>query len=475
MARSVYKQERAVRAIYDNAKTTAENANLWKDVDALSSASANSPSVRKTLRERARYETSNNTYAKGLIEIIANDTVGKDINIQLGNSTLAAQVERDFRSWARKVHLSRKLRCMRAAKARDGEAFASLVTNPAVDHPIKLDVQPFECDRVESWFTNVFKDNEIDGIRFDEYGNPIAYRVLNHHPGDYRAYKKGGAAGEWIDRKYILHYFTTVRPGQVRGIPEITPALNLFGQLRKFTAAVLESASRAAEISAVIQTTLCPDNVSAELADPVTVIEAERNAIVSIPEGWTLNQLKPEQPAATYPDFKNEIINEIARTMNVPYCVAAGNSSGYNYASGRLDFQSYDRTIDVERRDLEADVILRVYEEWLKEYAYRKSLSPEEIEAVERPIVLYGKRGHVDPKKEADSDDTRLDNDTLTLSLYWAQQGEDWRDMLTQRITERIECELEWNRQRKSAGLDPAPYPGKAERKTTDENPDPDE
>jgi len=118
MARSVYKQERAVRAIYDNAKTTAENANLWKDVDALSSASANSPSVRKTLRERARYETSNNTYAKGLIEIIANDTVGKDINIQLGNSTLAAQVERDFRSWARKVHLSRKLRCMRAAKAR---------------------------------------------------------------------------------------------------------------------------------------------------------------------------------------------------------------------------------------------------------------------------------------------------------------------------------------------------------------------
>ncbi len=35
-----------------------------------------------------------------------------------------------------------------------------------------------------------------------------------------------------------------------------------------------------------------------------------------------------EQPATTYAEFKREILNEIARCLNMPFNVAAGNSSG---------------------------------------------------------------------------------------------------------------------------------------------------
>jgi capsid protein len=340
----------------------------------------------------------------------------------------------------------------------DGESF-SLITSNQRNKDIKLDIRPIECDMVESWISGMDRANEIDGIRFDSEGNPTEYRVLKNHPGDYRSIKTTGA-GDWVSAKYVMHLFREDRPGQVRGVSELTPALSLFGLLRKFTVAVLEAAQRAAEISAVMQTNLVPENVAAELADPVTIIEAQRNAIVSLPEGWLLSQLKAEQPATTYQMFKAEIVNEMARALNIPYNVAAGNSSGYNYASGRLDHQTYDRMIDVDRHDIASTILDRVYAEWLAEYSTRHSLTDADRAEVAGHAWYFAGRGHVDPNKEASADDTRLKNGTLTHAAYYAKQGKDSKRERMQWIREHIAAEIEWNAAREAAGLEPAPYPG---------------
>jgi lambda family phage portal protein len=449
---------RPIRARYDNAKMTDENANLWKDVDSLSAAMANNPSVRKILRERARYEISNNPYAKGIVHAVANETVGPEVQIQLGDSTIAEQAEKDFSAWAEAVGFWAKVRTMRKAKISDGEVFAMMVTNPRTDHDIKLDLRIIECDQIESWATNVNREDEIDGIRFDDYGNPVEYRLLTHHPGDYRSLPYKGA-GEWIKRKHMIHYFTADRPGQVRGVTELAPALNLFGQLRKYTVSVLECASRAAEITLVMETNLVPDQVAAELADPVTVMDIQRNQIMSIPEGWGAKGFKAEQPTNTYKDFKYEIVNEIARTLNIPYAIAAGNSAGYNYASGRLDIQAFDRAVDIERADLRMEVLDRVYAAWLREYAARKSLTKEVAQSLRDHRWLFIKRGHVDPNKEANAVDTRLGNLSLTYAELYADEGKDWKREYRQAITERIDMEREWISARKAAKLPPAPFP----------------
>ena len=53
-----------VRARYDAAQTTVENAKHWAMADALSADGAASADVRRKLRQRARYEVANNSYAK---------------------------------------------------------------------------------------------------------------------------------------------------------------------------------------------------------------------------------------------------------------------------------------------------------------------------------------------------------------------------------------------------------------------------
>ena len=450
-------QAARIKARYDAAQSTTENASLWTGVDGLSAAQANNPSVRKTIRDRARYEVANNSYARGIVKSIANDTIGQAIQLQLGDTTKAQQIEQDFTDWATAIHLWQKMRTMRRAKCVDGEVFSLLVMNRKIKNEVKLDIKLVECEMVESWAT-LPKDDEIDGIRFDAEGNATEYRLLKRNPSDYRAFKNTGS-GEWISARYMLHYFSHDRPGQVRGVSEISSALSLFGNLRKYTAAVMESAARAAEISAVMQTTLVPDSLSAELADPVTIIEAQRNAIVSLPEGWTMSQMKAEQPTTTYAMFKSEIIKEMARCLSMPFNVAGGDSSGYNYASGRLDHQTYDRAIDVERVDVTADVLDPIYAEWLAEYATRKSLSKADIKLAQSHEWYFSGRGHVDPKKEADADNTRLKNKSLTYSSYYAKQGKDWKREDQQWIRERVDSELRWNEARKAAKLDPAPYP----------------
>jgi len=469
--------QRTIRASYDIARTTSENENLWKYVDALSAADANSPAIRRTIRNRARYEVANNSYADGIIDTLAADTIGPEAQIQLGDSDLAQNTEREFEAWARAVRLWEKVRGMRRAKAVDGEAFGMLVTNPRVAHRVKLDIRLIECDMIESW-ASIIRSNEIDGIRFDDDLNPVAYRLLKQHPGDYRQALLS-KAGEWINAEFMLHYYTALRPGQVRGVSEMTPSLALFGELRLYTKAVIMAASRAAEIAGVLKTTLVPEKIAAELSDPITVIQAVRNALVSLPEGWEMEAFRSEQPTTTYPMFKREIINEMARCFSMPFNIAACDSSSYNYASGRLDHQTYDRGIEVERSEIRSAVLDRVWVAWLDEYAAVASLTRAQVSELRDHEWHFSGRGHVDPNKEAMADESRLNNGTLTRARYWAGRGADWKREGKQAIQEMVETEVMWNTAREKAGLPPAPYPWDHSKfkpaEAPPEEPDPDE
>jgi len=450
-----------IRGRYDAAQSTNENANLWSGVDALSAASANNPNVRRIIRNRARYEVGNNSYATGIVKTLANDVIGPRIQIQLGDNPDQQKAENDFQKWAKKIKLWAKLRTARRSKAIDGEVFAQMFTNPKLSCAVKLDIILIECDQIESWYTSINKENEIDGIRFDAYHNPIAYRLLKCHPGDYRSFNTGKSAGTWIDAKYMLHYFDADRPGQVRGVSEIVAPLSLFGQLRAYTVAVLETARRAAEISGVMQTDLLPDGgiSGAASLEAGTIMDYERNTIIGLPEGYKYQGLKAEQPTNTYADFKKELITEIGRSINMPRNVAAGDSSGYNYASGRLDHQTYDRSIDVDRDGTETQMLDRIYPSWLADYAIRESLNMVQIESLSDPAWFYASRGHVDPKKEADADHVRKNDGLLTDKRYFASQGLDSKREKAAQIKELIDGELAWNKARKDNGLPPAEYP----------------
>ncbi len=423
--------KRMVKARFDAAQTTHDNARHWSAADCLSADMEASASVRETLRRRSRYEVSNNSYAKGLVQMLANDTIGTGPRLQMltVNEDFNDEVEYAFMKWAEAIRLAAKLRTMRIARCQDGEAFAVLATNPKVRHEVKLDLMLVEADRVAgelTWNTDV---NTVDGITFDEWGNPVDYRVTKYHPGDLR-YGAGQDAVH-IPAEYMLHIFRQDRPGLHRGVPELTAALPLFAQLRRYNLAVLSAAEAAADFAAILYTD-APPNGESEEVEPMDSIPLERNMMMTVPAGWKMGQLDPKQPAANHSEFVKIILSEIARCAVTTYGSLSGDFSGHNYASGRLDNQIYHKSILVDRSFWEIEVLNRIFDAWYQEY----QLTSKVFRFREKHTWFWDGFPHVDPNKEATAQEKRLANNTTTLAAECAKDGRDYMSVLHQRAKE---------------------------------------
>ena len=453
-----------LRAKFDSAQTTPDNRRHWANADHLSADAAASAEVRRILRNRARYEVANNSYARGIVLTLANDVVGTGPRLQMlsDDAEVSRQIESEFATWAKAIDLPGKLRTMREAKAQDGESFAVLFSNEKLDSPVKLDLRLIEADQVStpsfakasSFARPASADrpegkpnlsSTTDGIVFDEYGNPREYHVLKEHPGG-----KATLSLEYdrVPADAMIHWFRADRPGQSRGLPDILPALPLFAQLRRYTLAVIAAAESAANIAIFMKTNTPAGGEAAEV-EPMATMEFEPNMAIFGPEGWEPSQIRAEQPATTYDMFKREILNEIARCLNMPYNIAACNSSGYNYASGRLDHQTYFKSIRVEQSHIETVVLDRILTAWLAEAVrvfglpdFAKASASAEASADKSSGIdashqwFWDGHEHVDPAKEANAQATRLANHTTTLATEYARVGLDWETELRQRAKE---------------------------------------
>jgi len=436
----------SVRAAYDAARTTDDNRKHWALADGLSADAAASPSVRRTLRNRARYEVANNSYARGQVHTLANDCIGTGPRLQLISEAMsdadATFVEREFHAWMQAIRLPEKLRTMRVARCEDGEAFAVKITNPALRTPVKLDLRLVEAEQCTTPTMTLPSANAIDGIRYDESGNPVSYDILRTHPGDLGL---AMAKVDTIAADKVIHWYRADRPGQRRGVPEITPALPLYAQLRRFTLAVIAAAETAADIAAYMETD-APPSGEADEVEPLDQIPIAQRTMLTLPMGWKINQLKAEQPSTGYREFKNEILNEAARCIHMPFNVAAANSSGYNYSSGRLDHQLYFRSIEIDRSQLENVALEGLFSDWLREAILIEDYLPQSLRTVRVDWShqwFWDGGDLLDPEAESKALANLLAVNGTTLADWYARRGQDWQAKFRQRAREiKLAAEL---------------------------------
>lgn len=421
-----------VKARFDAAQTTKDNVRHWAMADYYSADQEARPEVRKILRQRSRYEIANNSYAKGLVQMLANDTIGTGPRLQLltENEAYNEEVETEFMQWAEAVKLPQKLRMMRIARCQDGEAFAVIATNPKLRHSVKMDIMLIEADRVAGDLHWIENDKSIDGITYDEWGNPVDYRVLKYHPGDVKF--TAGDEAFHIPAEYMLHIFRPDRPELHRGVPELSAALPLFAQLRRYNLAVLSAAEAAADFAAILYTDAPPDGEAANVP-PMDALELERNMMLTVPAGWKMAQLDSKQPTANHAEFVKIILSEIARCAVSTYGSVSGDFSGHNYASGRLDNQLYHKSILVDRSFWETEVLNQIFAMWFREYAL---VSSESGSKTPRHMWFWDSAGHVDPMKEASAQELRIINNVTTLAAECAKDGRDYMSVLRQRAKE---------------------------------------
>lgn len=441
----------SLRARYEAAIPDAATDH-WKFKDGLSAGAANSKGVRTELVQRSRYERDNNSIFNGMVGTYSTDVVGRGPRLQilLEDADMNRLIEGFFGQWADEVRLPPHLRTKVKAKIVDGETFTIKRTEPALECPVKLYPLSIECDQVQTMgtdFMRMMKGLWVDGIELSELGRPTYYHVLKQHPGDVNGLMSMMLEHQRVPAEYVLHWFDEDRPGQRRGIPKITPSLNRFAKLRRYDNAVLSAAEWAATMSALLFTDMKGDeDEDTPLGQVGDSLPIEPGGLNICPEGYKPSQLEPTQPAATYKEFSRSQNSLGARPMNMPYNVAACDSSEMNFSSGRLDMLPYWRHIGIERCDCEAVEVERLFAAWWAEAILIPGYIPDEIKQ-KYPLARmiphiwhWPAMDSIDPVKDATATTENLANGTLTLSKACGANGDDWRDVMRQSAIEAAEA-----------------------------------
>ena len=437
----VVANRRKLVAKWDAANTTGTYRDHWLSADYLAPNASASPSVRRRIRSRARYEYLNNSYAFGMIRTLADYVIGTGPVLRMMPKPNAskAQINRlnelseRFNAWAWEIDLAGKLHAMRKAKAVDGEG-VGLITSGREVAGVTLDLLPIECDYIgENNFMASVTEDTPDGVIIGRNGYPVQYKVFAQHPE-----KNPFQTPNLVDAKYVFHWFTAPRLGMWRGVSELAPALTMFAQLRRYTGAVVTAAEAAASISGFMETNL-PINPDAQMATADNIGDAtefpvERNMFLSAPYGWKMSQIKAEHPGTMHDKFIQSILREIGRSLSMPYAVAAMDASGHNYSSMRGDWQAFMAAVAVERAQVERVGLENLLNQFIEEAKY-SGLGPMNF-AYDYDWDWPG-FVPIDEKKSAEARRIALESRMTTYASEFSKLGLNWRDQFAQIGTEQ--------------------------------------
>ncbi len=421
----------ALAASFDLARVSGVNENHWANADGLSADAAMSPSVRRIVRNKCIHEVANNSWLRGIVETLANDVIGTGPRLQslLDSRDENRRIETLFHRWTMATRLAKKLRVGYKGKLQCGEAIGVQFTNPVLRTPIKLDVCMVESARLATPDLLLPRANEVDGIKFDAYGNPKSYSILDAHPGSLQPTMSMSATD--YPASSVMHWFREDRAGQHRGLPEVMAALELLAVLRRYTFATVTAAETAANLAGILKTDTAPEE-SGDMATPYEEIDIVANTLTVMPDGYSMQQFKAEQPTATYVEARNAVLLEAVRCILIPWNIAAGDSSNYNFASGRLDHKTYWGMIGVVRSDCELEMVEPVFESWNQEAALL-GLAPDDLPHKWMwPGMIPG-----DEKKAAEAQEVRLRVHTTTYSDEYGKMGLDWEEQFRQIADEK--------------------------------------
>lgn len=441
-------------SMYESAQTNAENENHWINARGLAPDAAADAGVRKTIRDRARYEDVNNSLCRGIVDTYVDSIygTGPTLNVETGIAAADDSIERRFHEWCEERDVYEKGRLAYRDDTVAGEGLLLKTSDGAFRDGPKFDLVALECDRIADPTDDRSDPFERDGVRVSRSHVPAAYYVLDRHPGDESSHLPFDE-GSWYPADRVICFSRRTRAEQIRGVSALTPALYVFATFRRFLFATVAAAETAASIAAVLKTSSSeiiqgaidsrPGGVSPiENVYPMDTVDIVKRQFMTLPAGWDVGQMVAQHPNSTIEMFHRIAVMEVGRGFGMPYNVAAADSSDHNYASGRLDHQFWERVVAREQARLSRHWKFDLLRDWYREAALIPGyLHPacREIGFVDlRPEFFWDSLGHADPKKEAEAVELRLANNLTTLKIECARQRLDWRAVLDQR---RVELE----------------------------------
>lgn len=433
------------------------------------------------LREESQHLIRNNAIAAGAIKTNITKVVGTGLKVksQIDRDVLSLtreQADAWERAAEREFRLATETREIDAERTlpfslmqglvflkvlEDGDILVNLPRIRRAGSPYTLKLQPIEAARICNPDNKPATDRLAGGVEKDETGAPVAYHVLNQHPGS--LLRRGDRKLTWsklaafngAGAPLVLHLFDKTRPGQSRGVPYLTSVVELIKQLGRYTDAEVMAAVVTGMLTVFITNetgdpSLGPAaNQANPTGDPASTVDATGmelgyGSVLGLLPGEKIETVNPGRPNPAFDPFVTSILRQIGLALEIPFELLVKHFTA-SYSAARAALEEAWDYFQRRRHWLVTMFCQPVYEAVITEAVARGRLTAPGFFA--DPLVRKAWLGatwigdapsQLDPLKEINAAARRVE---LTISTLDEEArrltGTPWEDKLPQILKER--------------------------------------
>lgn len=352
-------------AAYESASTTGARAKSWR----TSSAGPNAAAVQNLplLRSRARDAIRNDPWAKTAIARLVSNTIGNGIQAhpQHPNDTVRKMQKQLWEDSCEEIDAD-ELFDMAGVQTLAARAFFSdgevLVCRqfrrPSEGLAVPMQIRLFEGDLLPMEKNEIVPGGGeiINGVEFDADGRRVAYHLLRRHPGEYGRAGMTNMQTVRVPATEIAHVFLPLRPGQVRGVPELSTVLLRLKSLDNFDDAVL---FRQEVSNLFVGFVTKPPAEPGMMGDPITggataydvdgfspVVSLEPGSMQELAPGESVTFAEPPGAGTDYGPFMRQQLMAAAASVGMPYEVLTGDLRDVSDRVLRVILNEFRRSIE---------------------------------------------------------------------------------------------------------------------------------
>lgn len=473
---------------YTGARKDRRQTKAWQTIDG-SADQVTLPDL-PALRERSRDLIRNAPLAMGAINTVVTNVVGTGLKVQsrvdrdvlkgiLGDKeedfeAFERAAEREFRYWAASKYCDtshmqdfagmQDLALRSVLEAGDVFVLRRFTQRPGARYGTCL--QLVEADRISNPDWTMDTPRLAGGVEKNALGSPLAYHVLQAHPGDVRdpgsrqwvrlrAYDRDG---NWL----VNHLARPTRVGMTRPAPYLAPVIESLKQLDKYSEAELMAAVVSAMFSVFIKSEdpdgLAPMEDGAGSGRDDKDFQLGPGAILDLLPYESVEIADPKRPNAAFDQFVLAILRQVGVALEIPFELLVKHFTA-SYSAAQAALLEAWKFFRSRREWLACMFCQPVYEAVITEAVARGYLnapgffSDPMIRAAYLGSEWIGPpRGQIDQLKEGKAARERVDMGISTLAEETAAlTGGDWERKHRQRAKEK--------RMRLEAGLDEVQAP----------------
>ncbi len=438
----------------------------------------------RILRGRSRDLQRNSPLAGGAVDTVVQNAVGTGMTLQptpdldaLGwteeqGEKYVRKLESEFGLWAeskdcdvtrtQNFYEQQGLALRSMLESGDVVTLLPFVNRPNSLSPYQTRVQLIEADRLANPKGCV--DGQLletgcrvyGGVEVDDFGGPIAYNILKRHPGslvlgkDPWDYDRLEMFGQSSGRRSVIHLFDRKRPDQHRGIPYLSPVIELIKQLGKYTDAEIQAAVITAMFTVFVKTPLGEDSSgwTAPNTDQIASLEKtyrlESGAIIGLAQGQEIETADPKRPNTAFDGFVLAILRQIGVGLGLPFEILIKHFTA-SYSAARAALLEAWKVYRQRRTFLADNWCQLVFEAWMYEAVALGRINapgfftdPILHRAYLKSQWVGDAPGQLDPQKEAEAAMVRIDG-VLSNRKIEAMEltGRNWEDVYAQAVKEQ--------------------------------------